>query len=149
MKIIYIILILVGITSCVKENPEPKPVKPIIITPIYNDTTIGQSVKPLVGQRWVITGIRIGGIGNPNKINDTLDFKTTTGYVYNGYTSKYSLFSNGMTINLTLYETPWGMLDGTIYPMNLNQGKIEGLPFTDISYGSSNNTKYYIWMNKI
>jgi hypothetical protein len=103
----------------------------------------------LVGQRWVITGIRIGGIGNPNKINDTLDFKTTTGYAYNGYTSKYSLFSNGMTINLTLYETPWGMLDGTIYPMNLNMGKIEGLPFTDISYGSSNNTKYYIWMNRI
>ena len=141
-------MLLVGVTSCIKENPKPIQEKPKVVIPNVIDTTT-ETVPTLVGQTWVITNIRIGGIGTPNKISDTLKFLTNTTYEYNGFSSKYSLFYDGMGFSLSLMGTPWGYLDGVIYPMNLKSGKIEGLPFVDITYNKDNTTTYYLWMEKI
>ena len=148
MKIIGIILLVAGLGSCIKENPKPIQEKPKVVIPNVVDTTT-QTIPSLVGQTWVITNIRIGGIGSPSKVSDTLKFTSKTTYEYNGYPNKYSLFYDGMGFSLSLMGTPWGYLDGVIYPINLKSGKIEGLPFVDISYNSDKTNTYYLWLNKI
>ena len=45
--------------------------------------------------------------------------------------------------------TPWGNLSGTIYEGNLIYGSIIGMKFNDITFGSSNQTNYYLWMFRI
>ena len=147
MKIVGIILLVVGLGSCIKENPKPIQEKPTVVIPKVVDTTT-QTIPTLVGQTWVITNIRIGGIGSPSKVSDTLKFTSKTTYEYNEYSNKYSLFYDGMGFSLSLSGTPWGYLEGVIYPMNLKSGKIEGLPFVDISYNNPTTT-YYLWLNKI
>jgi hypothetical protein len=61
----------------------------------------------------------------------------------------YSLYVTGSGYNLTLNETPWGNLSGSILTNNLTSGSIPGIPFTNIATGSSNTTKYYLWMIKL
>jgi hypothetical protein len=48
-----------------------------------------------------------------------------------------------------MYETTWGNLSGSIMNINITSGSILGRPFTDISTGSSNTTKYYLWIEKL
>ena len=148
MKLIYILLVVLGVSSCYKEDPQPKESKPIITYPYVTDT-VTDSIPTLKGTTWVLTGIRIGGIGNPVNVSDTLQFTSNTSYKYNGYVSKYSLYYTGGGFNMTINGTSWGNLSGTIYEYNLKSGKIEGLKFIDITPGSSNQTNYFIWMNKI
>jgi len=148
MKILIYILLMLGVTSCIKENPQPSVAPPVITYPHNNDTT-QDSIPTLVGQTWVITGVRIGGIGNPNPNNDTLKFITNTTYKFNGYTSNYSLYYTGGGFNLSMNGTPWGYLSGTIYQYNLVSGDIQGLKFIDITPGTSNQTNYYLWMKKV
>jgi hypothetical protein len=50
---------------------------------------------------------------------------------------------------LSLYETPWGNLSGSILSNNLTNGTILGTKFVDISVGSSNTPEYFLWMNRI
>ncbi len=138
-----------GVVSCVKEDPKPTTdPKPIITYPHTSDTTI-QTIPTLVGTTWVMTGIRIGGIGNPSTISDTLKFVTNKIYHYNQDTINYSLYYTGGGFNLTMNGTPWGNLSGTIFMNNLVNGEIMGLKFVDITTGSSNNVNYYVWMSKI
>ena len=139
---------MLGVTSCIKENPQPSE-PPQVITYPHNNDTVQDSIPTLVGQTWVITGVRIGGIGNPNTNNDTLKFITNTTYKFNGYTSNYSLYYTGGGFNLSMNGTPWGYLSGTIYKYNLVSGDIQGLGFIDITPGSSNQTNYYLWMKKV
>jgi hypothetical protein len=106
-------------------------------------------VSNIKGTTWVITGVRIGGIGNPTTTYDTLKFITNTVYKYNGNSSGYSLYYTGGGFNLSMKGTPWGYLSGTIYEYNLKNGDVQGLKFVDITPGSTNKTNYYIWMNKI
>jgi hypothetical protein len=47
-----------------------------------------------------------------------------------------------------LNYTPFGNISGTIYAGNLFTGEINGLKFTDITFGSGNQTNYYLWMTK-
>ena len=148
MKILFGLLLILGVTSCIKENPHPSGPPPVIMYPHDNDTT-QDSIPTLVGQTWVITGVRIGGIGNPTTTNDTLKFVTNTTYKFNGYVSNYSLYYTGGGFNLTMNGTPWGYLSGTIYVNNLVSGNIQGLKFIDITPGTTNKTNYYIWMNKV
>lgn len=148
IKVIYILLVVLGVTSCYKENPQPNEEKPIITYPYVTDT-ITDSIPTLKGTTWALTGVRIGGIGNPTTISDTLKFITNTTYKYNGNSSGYSLYYTGGGFNLSLKGTPWGYLSGTIYEYNLKNGDIQGLKFIDITPGSSNQTNYFIWMNKI
>lgn len=148
MKLIYILLVVLGVSSCYKEDPQPKENKPIIVYPYVTDT-VTDSIPTLKGTTWVLTGVRIGGIGNPQTVSDTLQFITNTSYKYNGYSSKYSLYYTGGGFNMTINGTSWGNLSGTIYEYNLKSGKIEGLKFIDITPGSSNQTNYFLWMTKI
>ena len=148
MKLIYILLVVLGVSSCYKEDPQPKENKPIIVYPYVTDT-VTDSIPTLKGTTWVLTGVRIGGIGNPQTVSDTLQFITNTSYKYNGYSSKYSLYYTGGGFNMTINGTSWGNLSGTIYEYNLKSGKIEGLKFIDITPGSSNQTNYLLWISKI
>jgi len=148
IRLIYILLVVLGVSSCYKEDPQPKESKPIITYPYVTDT-ITDSIPTLKGTTWVLTGIRIGGIGSPVNVSDTLQFISNTSYKYNGYVSKYSLYYTGGGFNMTINGTSWGNLSGTIYEYNLKSGKIEGLKFIDITPGSSNQTNYFLWMNKI
>ena len=83
----------VVIISCEKEVVEPSrpPLPPI---PIYTDTTTLDSLNdlsnPLKGQTWVITGIRVGDIGNMITISDTLVFLSNNVYICSENISKIS-----------------------------------------------------------
>ena len=118
----------------------------IVATPINAGSNSPQN---LIGQTWKIVYYRVGPMGQVMTANDTLQFLTASTYKYNGYESTYHLYVTGSGYNLSLYETPWGNLSGSILSNNLTNGTILGTKFMDISNGSSNTTEYYLWMNKI
>ena len=122
---------------------------PIIITPPPSNGGTTTTTQSLVGQTWHLFYYRVGTMGTVMSTNDTLIFLTSSTYTYNGYQSTYHLTSNGSGYNLSLYETPWGNLSGSILSNNIINGTILGAKFVDISVGSSNTTDYYLWMNKI
>lgn len=120
---------------------------PIIIpTPVNPGSNTPQN---LVGQTWRIFYYRVGPMGQVMTTNDTLEFLTSSTYKFNGYQSTYYLNVTGSGYNLSLYETPWGNLSGSILSNNLTSGTILGTKFVDISVGSSNTTEYFLWMNRI
>ena len=145
-----IILIGLTLTSCYVPEIHEGPINntgPIIVTspPTNGGVVTGES---LVGQTWKLFYYRVGPMGMMTA-NDTLIFLTSSTYTYNGYQTKYHLTSNGSGYNLSLYETPWGNLSGSVLTNNVSGGKILGTKFVDISTGSSNTAEYYLWMNKI
>ena len=121
---------------------------PIITTP---PPTNGGTITPqsLVGTTWHLYYYRVGPMGQVMTTNDTLIFLTSSTYTFNGYQTTYHLTPTGSGYNLTLYETPWGNLSGSILSNNITNGTILGTKFMDISTGTSNTTEYYLWMNKI
>jgi hypothetical protein len=143
-KLFFISMVLFGLSSCYKEdvNP-PNPPQPIVT----NNTPI-DSAYTLAGETWVITGYRVGEIGNQIPTSDTLVFLTQNQYSYNGVISPYSFYPTASAFNLTLNFTPYGNISGSIYQGNLNLGVISGLKFTDITMGSGNGTNYYLWMTR-
>jgi hypothetical protein len=146
-----IILLVVLLVSCTIQPPYEGPINntgPIIITPPPGNGGVitGES---LVGQTWHIFYYRVGPMGSVMTTNDTLVFLTSSTYKFNGYQSTYHLTPTGSGYNLSLYETTWGNLSGSILSNNITQGQILGTKFVDISTGSSNTTEYYLWMNKI
>ena len=136
-----------GLTSCIKEeftpNGQPLPPQPIVTNPIDID-----SATNIVGQTWVITGYRIGEFGNITPLNDVLYFSNYTTYKYNNDKFSYSFYTTASAYNLTLNNTPFGNITGTIYEGNLESGFINGLKFVDITIGSSNTTNIYLWMER-
>jgi len=149
MKKLVLLLCLVLSSCYVQELPEG-PINntgPIIITPPGNGGVI--TTQSLVGQTWKIFYYRVGSMGTVMTTNDTLVFLTSSTYKFNGYQSTYYLTPTGSGYNLSLYETPWGNLSGSILSNNIINGTILGTKFVDISTGSSNTTEYYLWMNKI
>ena len=149
MKKLVLLLCLVLSSCYVQELPEG-PINntgPIIITPPGSGGVI--TTPTLVGQTWKIFYYRVGSMGTVMTTNDTLVFLTSSTYKFNGYQSTYYLTPTGSGYNLSLYETPWGNLSGSILSNNIVNGTILGTKFVDISVGSSNTTEYYLWMNKI
>jgi hypothetical protein len=147
MKKLFYILIPVAFFSCQKETVAPTgPPNPP--SPIVTDSNQIDSNYSLAGQTWIITGYRVGGIGSIITTSDTLEFVTKTSYNYNGSQATYSFYTTASAYNLTLNYTPFGNVSGTIYQGNLDQGVINGLKFTDITMGSSNETYYYFWMTR-
>ena len=149
MKKLIILLVLV-LSSCSVPPTYEGPIDntgPIIVIPPGNGGVI--TTQTLVGQTWRIFYYRVGPMGQVMTTNDTLIFLTSSTYTYNGYQSTYYLTSTGSGYNLSLYETPWGNLSGSILSNNITQGQILGTKFVDISVGSSNTTEYYLWMNKL
>ena len=150
MKKLLLLCVLL-LVSCTIQPPYEGPINntgPIIITPPPGNGGVitGES---LVGQTWKIFYYRVGPMGQVMTTNDTLVFLTSSTYKFNGYQSTYHLTPTGSGYNLSLYETTWGNLSGSILSNNIVNGTILGTKFVDISVGSSNTTEYYLWMNKI
>ena len=147
MKKLFYILIPMTFFSCQKETVSPTgPPNPP--SPIVTDSNQIDSNYSLAGQTWIITGYRVGGIGSIITTSDTLEFVTKTSYNYNGSQATYSFYTTASAYNLTLNYTLFGNVSGTIYQGNLDQGVINGLKFTDITMGSSNETYYYFWITR-
>ena len=148
-KLVLLLGLLLGSCSVppVHEGPIDN-TGPIIVNPPPGNGGVitGES---LVGQTWRIFYYRVGPMGQVMTTNDTLIFLTSSTYTFNGYQSTYYLTSTGSGYNLSLYETPWGNLSGSILSNNITNGTILGTKFVDISFGSSNTTEYYLWMNKL
>jgi hypothetical protein len=148
IKILYFIPFL--LISCyipeIHEGPIDNTVPIIVSNPIIPSTSASQN---LIGQTWRLFYYRIGPMGQVMTTSDTLQFLTSTTYKFNGYQSTYHLYVTGSGYNLSLYETPWGNLSGSILSNNLTNGTILGTKFIDISVGSSNTTEYFLWMNRI
>jgi len=145
-----ILLLCFVLTSCYVPESQEGPIDntgPIIIIPPGNGGVI--TTQSLVGQTWRIFYYRVGPMGTVMSANDTLIFLTSSTYTFNGYQSTYYLTPTGSGYNLSLYETPWGNLSGSILSNNITNGTILGTKFVDISVGSSNTTEYYLWMNKL
>ena len=148
-KLILLLGLLLG--SCTLQPPYEGPINntgPIIIVPPPGNGGV-ITTQSLVGQTWRIFYYRVGPMGQVMTTNDTLIFLTSSTYTFNGYQSTYYLTLTGSGYNLSLYETPWGNLSGSILSNNITNGTILGTKFVDISTGSSNTTEYYLWMNKI
>lgn len=145
-KYLFLLLLL---SSCTLPQYEEGPINntdPIIITP----TPIGGiTTQSLVGQTWRINSYRVGVMGQIIPTSDLLEFRTRTSYKFNGYSSTYSLTTTGSGYNLTLNETSWGNLSGSILTNNIVSGNISGIPFRNIASGSSNDEKYYLWIVKL
>jgi len=140
--LIFVFLLILTITSCQKEVIGP-PNQP---EPIITDTLEVDSTYNLIGQVWVITQYKVGEFGDITQLNDTISFLGLNTYTYNDFESTYSFYPTASAFNLTLNYTLFGNISGTIYQGNLNIGVINGLKFTDITFGSGNQTNYYIWM---
>ena len=147
-KLILLLGLLLGSCSIppVHEGPIDN-TGPIVVIPPGNGGVI--TTQSLVGQTWRIFYYRVGPMGTVMSSNDTLIFLTSSTYTFNGYQSTYYLTPTGSGYNLILYETPWGNLSGSILSNNITNGTILGTKFVDISFGSSNTTEYYLWMNKL
>lgn len=144
-NILLVLVILFMFSSCEKADIQPNNQQ--IVVPPYNGPTV--TPQSMVGTKWVITGYRVGQLGTPITISDTLKFETITNYKYNNIPYTYSFYVTGSVYNLTMNYTPWGNLTGSVNDNNMTSGLIQGTKFVDISLGSSNNTEYYLWMKKI
>ncbi|MBP6754523.1 MAG: hypothetical protein KA210_00135 [Bacteroidia bacterium] len=146
MKKYFFLLLLM--TSCYLPESAEGPISntgPIL----SNGNNVSVSSNNLIGQTWKITNYRVGELGQMIATSDMLQFTTNTSYKFNGSISTYSFYVTGSGHNLTLNETPWGNLSGSILTNNLTSGNIPGISFTNIASGSSNTTKYYLWMIKL
>ncbi|NBU82785.1 MAG: hypothetical protein EBS55_14175, partial [Flavobacteriaceae bacterium] len=144
-----ILLLCFVLTSCYIPEPQEGPIDntgPIIVNPPSNGGNV--TTQSLVGTTWRIFYYRVGPTSQVMSTNDTLVFLTSSIYTFNGQQSTYYLTPTGSGYNLTLYETTWGNLSGSILSNNITNGTILGTKFVDISVGSSNTTEYYLWMNK-
>jgi hypothetical protein len=78
--------------------------------------------------------------------SDTLVFINTSDYTFNGYPSKYNLGVTPTTYKLSLYDTAWGNIGGSLFNYNIVSGKVDGLDFFDI-FNSSRKVK--LWMVRL
>jgi hypothetical protein len=147
-RILFFLVLVVGLVSCEKQVIEPGTIEPPVIT----NPTPQDSSYSLAGQTWVITRYRTGEMALPIDMNpvDTIKFITKSKYTYNSMDPQnYSFYSVGSVYSLTLNYTVFGYLTGTVNKVNLEMGVIIGGKFTDISIGVNNPPSYYLWMEKI
>ena len=142
MKNTILLLLTLLLFSCKKEEFTPNP--PSYGTPFGLDSVMVDSTLSMAGQKWVVTKILLTDLVSENR-QDTLDFIDNSNYTYTNIPSLYDLDVNPYTYKLTLYNTPWGHLVGTLYEYNLTSGVVSGSVFVDY-YNSSN--QYKIWMTR-
>ena len=144
MKVIVSILMsVVFLTSCIKQDIVPQ--EPITPQPIITNPTLVDSTLSLAGQTWVITKVLNTDMVYENR-SDTLVFIDSDDYKFNGYPSKYNLGVTPTTYKLSLYDTTWGNIGGSIFNYNIVSGKVDGLDFYDI-FNTSRKVK--LWMTKL
>lgn len=144
MKVfVSILMSVLFLSSCVKQ--EPKPQKPNPSTPIITNPTLVDSTLSLAGQTWVITKVLNTDMVYENR-SDTLVFVDSDDYKFNGYPSKYNLGVTPTTYKLSLYDTAWGNIGGSLFNYNIVSGKVDGLDFFDIF---ESNRKVKLWMTRL
>jgi hypothetical protein len=139
--------IYLALSSCTPEAYEASG-PPLPPTPINTDSIINPSVYSISGQTWVIERYRIGQIGEINLTSDTVVFNANGAMQFNDVDANYAFYPSASVYILTLYQTPWGMLSGSVNPFNLEVGEIHGLPFSNISVGG-NGMQVYLWMRRL
>jgi hypothetical protein len=130
------------VTSCVKEDIQPQ--QPLDPQPIITDTTFVDSPVTLKNSIWVIFKV-LNTSFNQELRSDTLVFLTNKTYTFNGFQSTYSLYPSNVGFTLTLNNTPWGYISGTVFEYNLSQGIVENCQFKNY-FTNQNSVK--IWMVK-
>ena len=131
------------LSSCSKQELVPQ--QPIAPQPIITNPTLVDSTLSLAGQTWVITKVLNTDMMYEDR-SDTLVFINTSDYTFNGYPSKYNLGVTPTTYKLSLYDTAWGNIGGSLFNYNIVSGKVDGLDFYDI-FNSSRKVK--LWITKI
>lgn len=146
------IALLLGSISLVLSSCTPDAYEasgpPLAPTPINTDSIINPSVYSIAGQTWMVERYRIGQIGEISLTTDTVVFQENDVMQFNGVTAKYAFYPSASVYVLTMYETPWGMLSGSVQTYNLEAGEMVGLPFTNIISGG-NSQQIYLWMRRI
>lgn len=142
-NIFYLLTILLGFSSCYKEDIKPQ--EPLSPQPIVTDTTHVDTTLTFKNQTWVIYKVLNTDLIYETR-SDTLVFLTTNQYTFNDYNSNYGLTLTPYSYKINLYDTMWGNLCGTLYNYNMVSGRIDGLDFFDI-FDSGRKVK--IWMKRI
>ena len=143
MKSLVYLIGMVVVSSCAKQDiipQEPNPPTPIITNPVPTDNELS-----LKGQTWVITKVLNTDFSMELR-SDTMVFINKYDYEFNGRPSKYALNITPATYKLTLNDTGWGNLSGSLYNYNIVSGRVDGLDFYD---GFNTSQKVKLWMKKI
>lgn len=144
MKVFVILMSVLFLSSCVKQEPKPQqpnPPTPIITNPVPTDSTLS-----LAGQTWVVTKIQYTDATEPENRSDTMIFISDEIYVFNGDSSVYDLDVTPTTYKLSLYDTAWGNIGGSLFNYNIVSGKVDGLDFFDIF---ESNRKVKLWITRL
>jgi hypothetical protein len=144
MKVFVILMSVLFLTSCVKQEIVPQ--EPIAPQPIITNPTSVDSTLSLAGQTWIVTKIQYTDATEPENRSDTLAFIDSDDYKFNGYPSKYNLGLTPTTYKLTLYDTAWGNIGGSLFNYNIVSGKVDGLDFFDIF---ESNRKVKLWITRL
>ena len=144
MKVFVILMSVLFLTSCVKQEIVPQ--EPIAPQPIITNPTSVDSTLSLAGQTWIVTKIQYTDATEPENRSDTLVFIDSDDYKFNGYSSKYNLGLTPTTYKLTLYDTVWGNIGGSLFNYNIVSGKVDGLDFFDIF---ESNRKVKLWITRL
>lgn len=142
MRVLLGLIMMVILGSCYKETIVPQ--QPIDPQPIITDTLSSDSTVSLKNTTWIITKVLNTDL-NEEFRSDTLFFISNNDYSFNGVKHSYSFYPNNSNYTLTLNNTPWGHISGTIYEYNLSEGYILNCQFRDY-YTGQNIIK--IWMVK-
>ncbi len=129
--------------SCNKEEFTPNPPNPPV--DIITDSTLVDSTTTFKGETWVITQVLNTNFSQEFR-SDTLVFLTENSYTFNGFNSTYHLYTNSFGYTLTLNNTVWGYISGTVYDYNLTEGIIENCQFKNYF---TNENSIRIWMYRI
>jgi hypothetical protein len=119
--------------SCTKKTNAPPSSAPI------NDAD-------LAGTKWRIYQYKDATTTTPQPRADTLIFIDATTYKYNNQTFNYNL-TNGDYTHLTLGQTPFGDLDGTVPNNFIQNTEIINTPFNQLK--PTGTQTYFLWIKKL
>jgi hypothetical protein len=143
MKHLIIFIMVLTFFSCKKEEFTPNPPNPPV--DIITDSTLVDSTTTFKGETWVITQVLNTNFSQEFR-SDTLVFLTENSYTFNGSNSIYHLYTNSFGYTLTLNNTVWGHISGTVYDYNLTEGIIDNCQFKNYF---TNENSVRIWMYRI
>ena len=140
-----LILFIIGLVLLSCKKVEVKPQQPLDSQPIITHTTFVDTTITLKNTTWVITKVLNTNMDEDPR-SDTLVFLTHNTYSFNGVQSTYNFYPNNLNYTLTLNNTPWGHISGSIYDYNITQGEIINCQFNN--YFTTQNV-IKVWMIKI
>ena len=140
-----LILFIIGLVLLSCKKVEVKPQQPLDPQPIITDTTFVDTTITLKNTTWVITKVLNTNFSEELR-SDTIVFLTYNTYSFNGFQSTYNFYPNNLNYTLTLNNTPWGHISGSIYDYNITQGEIINCQFNNYFTGQN---VIKVWMIKL